>query len=81
MYHRRGNGRETERSKNGSTLNGIVYDDNDRLIQLCDSLAMATDVCLMQVRMMDVALRYGVNDFTVDKWRATFQLVAGFIIC
>ena len=55
-----------------------VYDDYDRLIQLCDSLAMASGVCLMEKRMMDVALRYGTNDFTVDKWRATFGLVEHF---
>ncbi len=55
-----------------------AYDEYDRLIQLCDSLAMATGVCLMQKRMMDVALRYGTNEFTVDKWRATFGLVEHF---
>ena len=52
--------------------------DYDRLIQLCDSLAMASGVCLMEKRMMDVALRYGTNEYTVDKWRATFGLVGYF---
>ncbi len=39
---------------------------------------MATGVSLMEKRMMDVALRYVVNEFTVDKWRATFGLVGYF---
>jgi HD superfamily phosphohydrolase YqeK len=59
-------------------IGGRAYDEYDRLIQLCDSLAMATGVCLMEKRMMDVALRYGTNEFTVDKWRATFGLVEHF---
>jgi HD superfamily phosphohydrolase YqeK len=59
-------------------IEGIVYDEYDRLIQLCDSLAMATGICLMEKRMMDVALRYGTNEYTVDKWRATFALMGHF---
>ncbi len=59
-------------------IEGTVYDEYNRLIQLCDSLAMATGVCLMEKRMMDVVLRYGTNEYTVDKWRATFGLVENF---
>ena len=61
-----------------TTIEGLVYDEYDRLIQVCDSLAMATGVCLMEKRMMDVALRYGTNEHTVAKWRATFALVDHF---
>ena len=50
------------------------YDDYDRLIQLCDCLALPSGFTLMEKRMMDVALRYGVNEYTVSKWKATFEL-------
>ncbi|OIO96447.1 MAG: phosphohydrolase [Anaerolineae bacterium CG2_30_64_16] len=59
-------------------LAGIEYTDYDRLIQLCDSLAMAEGFVLMEKRMMDVALRYGINDFAVAKWKATFQIKQDF---
>ena len=57
----------------------IEFDDYDRLILLCDSLAMADGFVLMEKRMMDVALRYGgVNEHTIAKWRETFRIKAGF---
>lgn len=28
----------------------------------------------MEKRMIDVALRYGTNEFTVVKWKATFKI-------
>jgi len=55
-------------------LDEIELNDYDRLIQLCDSLAMAEGFVLMEKRMMDVALRYGVNEFSVRKWRKTFEI-------
>lgn len=60
-------------------LAAVEYDDYDRLIQLCDSLAMAEGFVLMEKRMMDVALRYGgVNDRTLAKWRTTFDVKRDF---
>ena len=57
----------------------IEFDDYDRLIVLCDSLAMSAGFVLMEKRMMDVALRYGgVNEHTLAKWRETFRIKAGF---
>ncbi len=57
----------------------VEYDDYDRLIQLCDALAMADGFVLMEKRMMDVALRYGgVNEHTLAKWRETFRIKADF---
>ncbi len=40
-------------------LDGYVYDDYDRLIQLCDCLAGAEGVMDMTARMDDIARRYG----------------------
>ncbi len=54
------------------TLMGLSYTPYDRLIQLCDALALPEGICLLEKCCMDVALRYGVNDLTVAKWQATF---------
>lgn len=54
------------------------YDDYDRLIQLCDALALPSGFCLMEKRMLDVALRYGVTAYTVPKWQTKFAIKADF---
>jgi len=59
-------------------LSSVVYDDYDRLIQLCDALAMPTGTCLLEKRMVDVVLRYGFNELTVAKWRKTLEIRKGF---
>jgi hypothetical protein len=55
-------------------LNKIEFDDYDKLIQLCDALALPTGFCLMEKRMIDVALRHGLNEYIVTKWKETFQI-------
>ncbi len=55
-------------------LHGITYSAYDRLIQLCDALAQPTGFCLIEKRLIEVALRYGVNAFTLAKWRAFLGL-------
>jgi hypothetical protein len=57
-----------------SYLNGIEYSIYDRLIQLCDALAQPTGFCLIEKRLIEVALRHGVNEFTLLKWRAFLDL-------
>jgi hypothetical protein len=56
----------------------VEYDDYDRLIQLCDSLANASGFCLMEKRMLDVGFRYGINEFSLRKWQTTFVIKADF---
>ena len=51
-------------------LRETEYDLYDRLIQLCDALSLPTGCCLLEKRLVDVALRHGVNALTVAKWRA-----------
>lgn len=51
-----------------------TYDDYDRLIQLCDSVSLAGGGILIEKRLLDVGLRYGVSDAQIDKWRATLAL-------
>jgi hypothetical protein len=59
-------------------LSGIEYTAYDRLIQLCDSLALPQGPVLIEKRFVDVALRHGVNAFTVEKWRAFLAIKEEF---
>ncbi len=60
----------------------VEFDDYDRLVQLCDALAMAEGFVLMEKRMLDVAVRYGsevgVSAYSVRKWRKKFEIRADF---
>ena len=55
-------------------LKQIEYDDYDRLIQLCDAISLPSGACIMEKRLIDVALRYGLPDFTLEKWKAFMEL-------
>ncbi len=55
-------------------LSEIEYTEYDRLFQLCDSLALSSGFCLIEKRMVEVALRYGTNQYTIPKWKATLEL-------
>ena len=59
-------------------LSKLEYDDYDRLLQLCDCLALPEGICLLEKRMVDAALRYGVNAYTVSKWQGYIELQAYF---
>lgn len=59
-------------------LISIEYTAYDRLIQLCDALALPTGFCLIEKRLVDVALRRGVNGLTVKKWQAYLSLQKEF---
>lgn len=50
------------------------FDDYDRLIQLCDALALSEGVCLIEKRLVDVAIRHGVTEHTSAKWKATLEI-------
>jgi Predicted HD superfamily hydrolase len=55
-------------------IKNAVYDDYDRLIQFCDAISLPNGACIMEKRLIDVALRHGLPDFTIQKWRAYFEL-------
>lgn len=57
-------------------LAAMVYDEYDRLIQLCDSLADASGVVDIEERMNDVKRRYG--SYPQDKWDNNLALKAHF---
>lgn len=51
-----------------------VYDDYDRLVQLCDALAMPTGFCLLEKRFAAVTIRYGVHPATIDRWEKILEI-------
>ena len=59
-------------------IKNAVYDDYDRLVQLCDSLALPTGFCLLEKRFVDVTIRYGVSEFTTARWKKILEIKALF---
>lgn len=59
-------------------LDSCSYDNYDRLIQLCDALSLPSGACILEKRLVDVALRHGVNYLSLEKWRAFLQLKQHF---
>jgi len=55
-------------------LNNITYDDYDKLLIVCDSLADAQGFCMLEKRFVNTARRYGTFPFTVERWNATFEM-------
>lgn len=59
-----------------AALAGYEYDDYDRLIQLCDSIATAEGVVDVTERMTDVKTRYG--SYPQPKWDRNIELLEYF---
>lgn len=57
-------------------LDGIEFDEYDKLIQLCDSIAAAEGVVDMEERMNDVQKRYG--HYPQSKWDKNMELKRHF---
>ena len=55
-------------------IKNAVYDDYDRLVQLCDALALPAGFCLLEKRFVDVALRYGTPPVIVERWKKTLEI-------
>jgi hypothetical protein len=55
-------------------LDSTEYTAYDQLVQLCDALALPSGPCLIEKRLVDVALRHGFNALTRSKWQAIFSL-------
>jgi hypothetical protein len=71
-------GSPAERQFVAEYLAKIEFTPYDRLIQLCDSICLPAGPVLMEKRLLDVALRYGFNEFTLAKWRAFFEIKRAF---
>ncbi|MGE5653111.1 MAG: HDOD domain-containing protein, partial [Bacillota bacterium] len=52
----------------------VESDDYDHLIQLCDALALPAGLCLLEQRFVDVVMRHGFNQFTINKWKAFYGI-------
>lgn len=57
-----------------SYIDETEYSDYDRLIQLCDLLALPNGLCLIEKRIVDISLRHGVSENSTRKWKAVFTL-------
>ncbi|MEE1282087.1 MAG: HD domain-containing protein [Acutalibacteraceae bacterium] len=51
-------------------LKNIEYDNYDILIQLCDAISLPNGACIMEKRFVDVAIRNGITEHTIEKWKA-----------
>lgn len=69
---------EEERRFVDEYLSGVQITQYDRLIQLCDALALPSGFCRLEKRLVDVVLRRGFNEFTVLRWRAYLGLLESF---
>ncbi|WP_454053088.1 HD domain-containing protein [Clostridium sp. Marseille-Q7071] len=47
--------------------------DYDKLIKLCDYLSLPEGFCLIEKRLVDIALRGGINEYTIPRWKSTFE--------
>lgn len=59
-------------------MSSIEPDDYDLLIQLCDALGTDKGPCIIEKRIVDVALRYGFLSGSLEKWQKLFELKAYF---
>ncbi|MBW9157887.1 HD domain-containing protein [Clostridium sp. FP2] len=55
-------------------IKSTIYNDYDKLIQLCDAIALPEGICLMEKRLLNVVMRYGINDLTLIKWKTQLGL-------
>ena len=61
-------------------LNDIIYDDYDRLIQLCDALSLSNGYCYAEKKMVSSVIKFGFKDTTISKWKAILDLKEYFDI-
>jgi hypothetical protein len=59
-------------------ISSVEFTKYDRLIQLCDAIALPSGFCLIEKRMVDVAMRLGFNEHTIPGWEARFQILTEF---
>ncbi|MBQ4498092.1 MAG: HDOD domain-containing protein [Spirochaetaceae bacterium] len=70
---------ETEQEKAiKSFIMGCQADDYDRLIQLCDSLAVDYGFVILEKRFVDVTRRYGIMEGYIKGWEVDFAIKENF---
>jgi putative nucleotidyltransferase with HDIG domain len=50
------------------------YDYYDKLIILMDSYCSIDQYVKLACRWIDVSIRYGINNYTVEKWKKTYKM-------
>lgn len=48
--------------------------DYDKLIKLCDYLSLPSGFVLIEKRLVEMALRGGINEYTIPRWESTFAI-------
>ena len=64
---------ETEKAIKEYIINHQV-DDYDRLIQICDSLAVDYGFVILEKRFVDVTRRYGIMEGYIKGWDTVFGI-------
>lgn len=57
-------------------INNTEFDIYDKIIQMADSISLATGVTILERRMVDVFFRYGFNEFTEYNLKIRLRLQA-----
>ena len=68
---------ETEKAIKAYIAN-CEADDYDRLIQLCDSLAVDYGFVILEKRFVDVTRRYGIMEGYIKGWEIAFEIKESF---
>lgn len=55
-------------------LSQEVETDYDKLIKLCDYLSTPSGFVLIEKRLVEMALRGGINEYTIPRWNSTFEI-------
>lgn len=55
-------------------LEEVEYNEYDKLIQLADSMALPDRIVLIETRIIDVCLRYGMNDKALKNTKGIFEI-------
>lgn len=55
-------------------LSHTEENDYDKLIKLCDYLSLPNGFELIEKRIVEMALRGGINEYTIPRWKSTFEI-------
>jgi len=55
-------------------LNDIEFTTYEKIVQLSDYLALENGFSMLEKRLVDVAIRYGTDEYTVPRWQALFNI-------
>ncbi|SDI75346.1 HDOD domain-containing protein [Pseudobutyrivibrio sp. 49] len=55
-------------------ISDCIADDYDKLIQLCDSLAVDYGFVILEKRFVDVTRRYGIMEDYINGWEVAFSI-------